>query len=86
VEEVLYTYACVQECSVIGLPDREYGEKVTACIVLKNGHTFDPVALKQYLKQNLAGYKVPKEYIAVDELPKSPNGKILKTELKKRFI
>lgn len=86
VEEVLYTCACVQECSVIGLPDREYGEKVTACIVLKNGHQFDPVALKQYLKQNLAGYKVPKEYFSVEDLPKSSNGKILKTELKKRFI
>jgi long-chain acyl-CoA synthetase len=84
VEEILYTSPEVQECAVIGMPDKEYGERVTAFIVLKKGETLDPVALKQFLKGQLAGYKVPKEYISVDELPKSPAGKILKRELKKR--
>lgn len=86
VEEVLYTSPDVQECAVIGLPDREYGEKVTAFIVLKKGRKLDPAALKQYLKGHLAGFKVPKEFIAVDELPKSAAGKILKRELKKRAV
>lgn len=86
VEEVLYTRPEVQECAVIGLPDREYGEKVTAFIVLNKGETLNPADLKQFLKGQLAGYKVPKEYIAVDELPKSAAGKILKRELKKRAV
>ena len=86
VEEILYTMTEVQECAVIGLPDREYGEKVTAFIVLNTGYKIDPAGLKQYLKQHLAGYKVPKEYIAVEELPKSAAGKILKKELKKRMV
>ena len=86
VEEILYTRPEVQECAVIGLPDREYGEKVTAFIVLNKGYKLDSDCLKQYLKERLAGYKVPKGYIAVEELPKSPAGKILKKELKQRLV
>ena len=85
VEEVLYTCQEVQECAVIGLPDREYGERVTAYIVLREGCCLDPAAIKQYLKGHLAGYKVPKEYIAVEELPKSAAGKILKRELRRKI-
>lgn len=83
IEEILYARPEVQECAVVGLPDKEYGERVTAFIVLNKGETLDPADLKQFLKGQLAGYKVPKEYIAVDELPKSAAGKILKRELKK---
>ena len=86
VEEVLYTRSEVKECAVIGLPDREYGERVTAYIVLREGCKLDPVAIKQYLKEQLAGYKVPKEYIAIEGLPKSAAGKVLKKELKKIVI
>jgi long-chain acyl-CoA synthetase len=86
VEEVLYTRSEVQECAVVGLPDREYGEKVTAFIVLNKGETLNPADLKQFLKGQLAGYKIPKEFIAVEELPKSAAGKILKRELKKRAV
>ena len=85
VEEVLYTRPEVRECTVLGLPDREYGERVTALIVLNNGKKLDPFELKEYLKENLAGYKVPKEYIEIDELPKSAAGKILKRELRERL-
>ena len=85
VEEILYSRSEVQECAVIGLPDREYGERVTACVVLNKGYKLDPEDLRHHLKQHLAGYKVPKEFIAVDELPKSAAGKILKKELKKRM-
>jgi long-chain acyl-CoA synthetase len=85
VEEILYTRSEVQECAVVGLPDREYGERVTAFIVAKEEQHPDPVALKAYLKKHLAGFKVPKEYIVVDDLPKNPAGKILKREIKRRF-
>jgi long-chain acyl-CoA synthetase len=85
IEEVLYTRPEIKECTITGLPDREYGERVTAFIVLNNGHELDPAALKEFLKTQLAGYKVPKEYIFVDDLPKSSAGKILKTELRKKY-
>jgi long-chain acyl-CoA synthetase len=85
VEEVLYTRPEVLECAVIGLPDPEYGERVTAFIVPQKGHQIDPASLKDYLKARLAAFKVPKEFITVDELPKSGAGKVLKKELKKRY-
>ena len=86
VEEVLYKWPGVEECAVIGLPDPEYGERVTACIVLKEKEReLDTKELKAFLKTSLASYKVPKEYIILDELPKAPTGKPLKRELRKQL-
>lgn len=84
VEEILYTRPEVLECAVVGLPDQEYGERVTAFIVAQQGHHIDSDSIRAFLKKQLAGYKVPKEYIVVDELPKSNTGKVLKRELRKR--
>jgi len=86
VEEALYTRPEVEECAVIGLPDREWGERVTAFIIPKPRKTLNADAIKAYLKACLSPFKVPKEYIIVNELPKSPAGKILKRELKKQYL
>lgn len=86
VEEVLYSRPEVEECAVIGLPDREWGERVTAFIVPRPGHSVVPEELRSFLKSCLSPFKVPKEYIAVSELPKSAAGKILKRQLKKQFL
>ena len=83
VEDVLYARPEVEECAVIGLPDPEWGERVAAFIVARPGETIDPQALKTYLKSRLSAFKVPKEFRAIAELPKSPAGKILKRRLKK---
>ena len=83
VEEALYLRPEVQECAVIGLPDREWGERVTAFIVPKPGKSVESQELKSYLKSSLSPFKVPKEFVVVNELPKNPAGKILKRELKK---
>ncbi len=83
VEEVLYTMPEVREAAVIGIPDREWGERVIAFIVAKEGHSLNVPAMKSFLKSRLSPFKVPKEYIAVDELPKNAAGKILKRELRK---
>jgi long-chain acyl-CoA synthetase len=82
VEEILYTSPQVEECAIIGVPDQEWGERVTAFIVPKPGETITPEDLKSFLKTRLSSFKVPKEYIALSELPKSPTGKILKRELR----
>ena len=85
IEELLYTRPEVLECAVAGLPDREYGERVTAFIVTPKNHTVDAKALKAFLKEKLAGFKVPKDYISVAELPKSNAGKILKREIRQKY-
>jgi len=87
VEEILYKIPEVGECSVIGLPDKEYGERVTACIVPKRkDQSLDPLETKTFLKGHLASFKVPKEFIILDTLPKGATGKILKRELKEQII
>jgi len=83
IEEILYKRPEVGECSIIGLPDKEYGERVTACVVLKRkDQPLNPAEVKSFLKGHLAPFKVPKEFIVLDALPKSSTGKILKRELK----
>jgi long-chain acyl-CoA synthetase len=86
VEEVLYTKPEVQECAVIGLPDREWGERVIAYMIPQPGKIINKDELKSFLKARLAPFKVPKEFHVVTELPKSPAGKILKRELKRQAL
>jgi len=83
VEEQLYASSDVEECAVIGRPDKEWGERVVAYIVPKPGRTISSESLKSFLKARLSPFKVPKEYVIVKDLPKSPQGKILKRELRK---
>jgi long-chain acyl-CoA synthetase len=85
IEELLYTRPEVLECAVVGLPDPEYGERVTAFIVPQRDHTIDAKALKAFLRKRLAGFKVPKDYISIAELPKSNAGKILKREIRLKY-
>ncbi len=82
VEELLYTRPEVLECAVIGLPDEEYGERVTAFIIEREGRQVDETLLKDFLKARLAGFKVPKQFIVVDDFPKSTAGKVLKREIR----
>ncbi len=83
VEEVLYRHPAVSEAAVVGMPDREWGERVTAFIIPKKAEEIDSQAIKSFLKQYLSPFKIPKEYFVVDELPKNAAGKILKRELRK---
>ena len=82
VEDVLYARPEIEECAIIGLPDSEWGERVTAFIVARQGANLDPQALKAFLKSRISSFKVPKEFRVVRELPKSPAGKILKRQLR----
>jgi len=86
VEEVLYTHPDVLECAVIGLPDKEYGEKVIAFIVNRENKTIDASSLKSFLKEYLAPFKIPKAFIVVEELPKNNAGKMLKRKLKQKYV
>jgi long-chain acyl-CoA synthetase len=86
VEEVLYTRNEVEECAVVGFPDKEWGEKVTAFIVPKPGHSVASDEIRSFLKSRLSPFKVPKECIVIDAFPKSPQGKILKRQLRKQFL
>jgi long-chain acyl-CoA synthetase len=83
VEELLYSHEAVNECAVVGKPHPEYGEAVTAFVTLKEGSVPDEEGMIRFCKERLARYKAPKRIHFVKELPKSPQGKILRRELKK---
>lgn len=86
VEEALYTYPDVQECAVVGVPDKEWGERVLAFVVPKSGRDVAAEDIKRFLKARLAPFKVPKEYVVKMEFPKSAAGKTLKRELKRAYL
>jgi acyl-CoA synthetase (AMP-forming)/AMP-acid ligase II len=85
VEEALYRHPAVRECAVIGIPDARWGEAVKAVVSLKPGHPATAVELLEHCRQWLGGYKKPQSVDLLDDLPKSPNGKILKRELRKPY-
>jgi len=70
------------EAAVVGVEDAIKGEQVRAVISLRPGAKLTAAAVDTFLKENLAKYKVPSEYIFMSELPKGPSGKILKRELR----
>jgi o-succinylbenzoate---CoA ligase len=76
VERVLRGHPAVAAACVIGLPDREWGRRVVAAVVPAAGHTVSGDDLADYCREHLAGYKRPREFVFVDELPQTDSGKI----------
>lgn len=86
VEAVIYKHPAVREVAVLGIPDPQWGELVTACVVLKPGMVLSASDLTSHCRQFLANYKIPRRFEFSDtELPKSGSGKILKRILRERF-
>src|SRR5580693_7336683 len=86
VEAVIYGHPAVSEVAVFGVPDPQWGELVTACVVLKPDATLTAGELVAFCRRSLASYKVPRrvEFLESD-LPKSSSGKVLKKSLRERF-
>lgn len=85
VEQVLSGHAAVQDCAVIGVPDEKWGEAVKGVIQLKPGNDCSSEELIALCKKELGGVKAPKSIDFIDDLPRSPAGKILKTDLRKPY-
>jgi len=83
VERVLMEHPAVNACAVIGCPDPEWGEKVTAVVVLNKGETVTGEELIRFCRDKLAPYKSPKSIVFRDDLPRNAMGKIQKAELRR---
>jgi fatty-acyl-CoA synthase len=86
VEAAISELPMVDNVKVIGIPSDFYGEEVGACIILKEGYTFDEKAIKEALENKIARYKVPSQYIVYDSFPTLGTGKIDAVTLRKDAI
>jgi long-chain acyl-CoA synthetase len=82
VEDILFTHPKVALAAVVGVPDEKSGEVVKAFIQLKPGETADEQEIKDFCKENMAGYKRPKIIEFRDEVPVSNVGKVLRRVLR----
>jgi fatty-acyl-CoA synthase len=81
VEDLLSHHEAVEEAAVIGVDDEQFGQRLRAFVVASADAGVSEDDLKGYVKSNLASYKVPREIVFLDELPRNATGKILKREL-----
>jgi fatty-acyl-CoA synthase len=81
VEEVLAEHEAVADAAAVGVDDEKFGQRLKVFVVLEPGKDVDEQTLKDHVKSNLARYKVPREVVFVDELPRTSTGKVLKREL-----
>jgi acyl-CoA synthetase (AMP-forming)/AMP-acid ligase II len=85
IEQVLTQHPAIQECAVIGVPDEKWGEAVKGVIQLKAGAEVSEEELIALCKEKLGSVKAPKSIDIVADLPRSPVGKVLKTEIRKTY-
>jgi long-chain acyl-CoA synthetase len=85
VESALSSHPQVVEAAIIAVPDETYGERVHAVVALRPGVARDCESLQLHCRARIAGYKIPRSFSFVEALPKTPTGKIRKTELRAPF-
>ncbi|MBL8781029.1 MAG: acyl-CoA synthetase, partial [Alphaproteobacteria bacterium] len=76
----------IAEVAILGQPDEKWGEAVVAVAALKPGQSLTLEALRGWGTERLARYKLPSRLEVIDALPRNPAGKVLKFELRKRFV
>ncbi|MCL3819610.1 class I adenylate-forming enzyme family protein [Aeromicrobium wangtongii] len=86
IEEVIAGFGPIDDVAVIGVPDEVYGERIAAYVVNRPGEDCDMEALAAYVKDNVAKYKIPREWYVVAELPRNAGGKILKRQIRDDHI
>ena len=86
VEQALIKHPEVAEASAIGVDDERFGQRLAAFVVLRPGASATPELLKQHVRDNLANYKVPREVMVLDELPRNAVGKVMRSELRTHLL
>ena len=85
IDEALLRHPDVLEAAAVGVPDREYGQQILACIVRKPGAQLDEPQIHAHALRELGRYKTPKYFRFVDELPKGPSGKVQRMKLAEKW-
>jgi fatty-acyl-CoA synthase len=82
VEDLISGHPEVVEATAIGVDDKDFGARLRAFVVKTEGATITEDDIKSYVREHLARYKVPREVVFLDELPRNPTGKVLKRALR----
>ena len=82
IEDFLYTHPKIKDVQVIGVPDKQYGEEIMACVVLKEGETSTEAEMKEYVMSHMAKHKTPRYVAFVDDFPMNAAGKIQKYKMR----
>jgi malonyl-CoA/methylmalonyl-CoA synthetase len=85
IEEALRRHPAVAECAVVGIPDAEWGERVAAILVLREGHALDLLSLRAWASELLTVHKLPSRLLVLDALPRNAMGKVMKPALTELF-
>src|SRR4029453_757466 len=83
VEELLAKHPKISDAAVVGVEDKDFGQRLKAYVVTSGGSDLSEDEVKQYVKEHLARYKVPRDVEFLDELPRNATGKVVKRELVK---
>lgn len=86
IEEFIYTHPDVKDVQVIGVPDKQYGEEIMACVILKEGSTLTEDELRDYIKSHIAKHKTPRYIEFVKEFPMNAAGKVLKYKMREMAV
>ncbi|CDZ24526.1 AMP-dependent synthetase and ligase [[Clostridium] cellulosi] len=86
IEEFIYTHPAVKDVQVIGVPDKQYGEEIMACVILKEGSTLTEDELREYIRSHIAKHKTPRYIEFVKEFPMNAAGKVLKYKMREMAI
>lgn len=86
IEDFIYTHPKVKDVQVIGVPDKQYGEEIMACVILKEGETITEDELKDYIRTHIAKHKTPRYIDFVKEFPMNAAGKILKYKMREQAV
>jgi fatty-acyl-CoA synthase len=81
VEDLLADHEAIEEAAVVGVPDEEWGQRLKAFVVLREGAELSEQDVQRYVKESLARYKAPREVVFLEQLPRNATGKVLKREL-----
>jgi fatty-acyl-CoA synthase len=83
VEDLLAEHGAIKEVAVIGVEDEQFGQRLRAFVVTRNGAKLSGASVQKHVRENLARYKVPRDVVFLPELPRNATGKVLKRDLKR---
>jgi fatty-acyl-CoA synthase len=86
IEDFIYTHPKVKDVQVIGVPDKQYGEEIMACVILNEGETMTAEELQDYIRAHMAKHKTPRYIDFITEFPMNAAGKIMKYKMREQAV